>query len=126
MKRSYLNTAVYRESRITDKDELVRYLITRCIQCGLPEPVREFYFHPVRKWRFDLAWLGGYRLLIDVQGGTWIQGHHSRGAGYRNDCIKMAEAVLAGYRVLWLTSDMIHDDTAIGLIERALKGKVTR
>lgn len=118
-----INPAVSREARPTDKDELVRHLITRCIQVGLPEPVREFYFHPTRKWRYDLAFLGGFRLLIDVQGGTWVQGHHSRGTGYRNDCIKMAEAVLAGYRVLWLTSDMISDDTAIDLIERALKGR---
>lgn len=118
MSAELLTIEQYRHSA---KDELVRSLLTRCKQAGLPEPVREFQFHVTRKWRYDCAWLGGYRLLVDIQGGTWNGGKHTRGAGYREDCIKAAEAVLLGYRVLWVTSDMIRSDEAVLLIERLLR-----
>lgn len=86
----------------------------------LPEPTREFRFHPTRKWRADLAW-PDRRLLVEVEGGTFVSGRHARGAGMRKDAEKYNEAVLAGYRLLRVTPDMVRDGSAFEVIERALR-----
>ena len=74
-----------------------------------PQPVREYRFHPTRKWRFDFAWPEA-RIAVEVEGGTWERGRHTRGAGYAGDCAKYNAAVLGGWRVLRFTSDMLYSD----------------
>lgn len=85
----------------------------------LPEPVREFVFAPPRKWRADLAW-PERRILVEVEGGTFVTGRHSRGAGMRKDAEKYNAAVLLGFRLLRVTADMVRDGAALDVIERAL------
>lgn len=87
---------------------------------GLPAPEREFCFAPPRRWQFDLSW-PSRKLAAEVEGGTWIQGRHSRGSGMRKDAEKYNAAALAGWRVLRFTSDMIRDGSAILTLERAIK-----
>src|SRR5690606_39740371 len=41
----------------------------------LPEPVREYRFHPERRWRFDFAW-PDLRVAAEVEGGIHIGGRH--------------------------------------------------
>ena len=74
-----------------------------------PQPVREYRFHPTRKWRFDFAWPEA-RVAVEVEGGTWDRGRHTRGAGYAGDCAKYNAAVMSGWRVLRFTSDMLYSD----------------
>jgi very-short-patch-repair endonuclease len=74
-----------------------------------PPLQREYQFKPDRKWRADFAHLPS-RTLIEVEGGIWSNGRHVRGHGYTNDCIKYNAAVMAGWRVLRLTSDMLQPD----------------
>jgi very-short-patch-repair endonuclease len=87
---------------------------------GLPAPVAQHKFHPVRRWRFDLAWPANM-LAIEIDGGIWSNGRHTRGAGYRRDCIKLNEAALLGWRVLRFTPDMVTDGTALDYITHALR-----
>lgn len=79
------------------------------------EFVREYRFHPVRRWRFDFA-LAEYKLAVEVEGGTYARGRHTRGGGYAEDCIKYAEAVCLGWRVLRFTTDQVEDGTAMKYI----------
>jgi hypothetical protein len=65
---------------------------------GLPEPEFEWRFHPTRKWRFDLAW-PGHKVALEVDGGIWVAGRHSRGAGVKADWEKVNTAQLLGWRV---------------------------
>jgi very-short-patch-repair endonuclease len=102
--------------RTTYEDDLARQINW----AGLPEPVREFRFHPTRRWRFDLAW-PGHMLAIEIDGGIWSRGRHTRGAGYRRDCIKLNEALILGWRVLRVTPDMVMDGTALEYIMHALR-----
>ena len=51
---------------------------------GLPEPVPEYRWHPVRKFRADYA-LPLHRVLIEIHGGLWVNGGHSRGRCRRAD-----------------------------------------
>lgn len=98
---------------------LTDHLATRLIQLGLPEPVAEYRFDARRRWRFDLAW-PDRRIAAEIDGGTWIGGRHTRGAGYRRDCEKLNAAELQGWHVLRFTSDMVQDDTAAFALELAL------
>jgi very-short-patch-repair endonuclease len=69
-----------------------------------PELVREFTFHPARKWRFDVAF-PWHRLAVELEGGIWTKGAHTRGKHYQSDCEKYNAAALAGWRVLRYTTD---------------------
>ena len=86
---------------------------------GLPEPEREYRFHPRRRWAFDFAWPAAM-LAVEVEGGVWAQGRHTRGAGFIADCEKYNEATLIGWRVLRVTGQHIDDGSAIDWIRRAL------
>jgi len=82
----------------------------------LPEPEREYQFHPKRKWRFDFAW-PGIKLAAECEGGTWNRGRHTRGSGFEKDCEKYNAAVLLGWRVLRFTNKMIASGEAIETLE---------
>jgi hypothetical protein len=85
-------------------------LLTQLRLAGLPEP--EFRFAPPRRWRWDLCWPD--RLVaVEVQGGTFAGGRHTRGKGYRNDCEKLNEGQLLGWLVLWVTPPMVKDGSAL-------------
>src|SRR5690242_2238344 len=83
---------------------------------------REYRFDPVRKWRADRAFVEA-RLLVECDGGTWTpnSGHNS-GSGKNRDCERDAEAVIAGWRVLRFTTNMVEDGRALAYVERALEG----
>ena len=50
---------------------------------------------------------------VEIEGGTWSGGRHTRGAGYEADCIKYNIATLKGWRVLRFTSGMLGDPDAV-------------
>ena len=85
----------------------------------LPGPVREHRFHPTRKWRFDLAWPDQF-VACEVEGGTWVNGAHSRGAHFQSDCEKYNEAVILGWRVLRVDNHMVKDGRAVNFLERII------
>jgi hypothetical protein len=87
---------------------------------GLPNPQPQYEFARPRKWAFDFAWphLG---IALEVDGGAWIEGRHVRGAGFEEDCVKMSEAAVLGWRVLHVEGHMVADGRALALIERALR-----
>ena len=59
----------------------------------------EWRFHKTRLWRFDYAH-PGYGIGIEIQGGIFIKGKHSRGAGQLKDWEKYNAAQLMGWKVL--------------------------
>lgn len=93
----------------------------QCRAVSLPEPVREFRFAPPRRWRFDYAW-PLEKLALECDGGVWTQGRHTRGAGVEKDNEKLNTAIVAGWRVLRVTPKQIQDGSALGWLERVMKG----
>lgn len=72
-----------------------------------------------RRFAADFAW-PDRKLLLEVQGGSWAGGRHTRGDGYEKDCEKLCEATTRGWRSLWVTGAMIKDGRALEALERAL------
>jgi very-short-patch-repair endonuclease len=61
--------------------------------------VKEHVFHPVRKWRFDVAFPDA-KLAVEIDGGAWSKGRHVRGKGFIEDQRKTNAAAILGWRVL--------------------------
>jgi len=84
-------------------------------------PVAEFRFHPIRRWRFDFAFVE-QKLAVESDGGIWLKkGGHTTGIGYEKDCHKQNAALILGWRVLRFTTGMIKSGVALQQIEAALK-----
>lgn len=80
---------------------------------------REYRFHPARRWRFDFA-VPNESLAIEVEGGVWSGGRHTRGKGFTEDCRKYNEAAILQWRVIRVTTEMIDSGEALDMIRRAL------
>ena len=86
---------------------------------GVPAWTSEHRFHDTRRWRLDYAWPD--RLLaVEVHGGTWTGGRHTRGGGFTRDREKMNEAALLGWRVLEVTTDHVRSGQALSWVEQAI------
>lgn len=82
-------------------------------------PATEFKFHPVRKWRADFAFPASM-ILVEIEGGAWINGRHNRGKGFTDDCEKYSHAALLGYRVFRFTPEVVKSGEAILMVKEAL------
>jgi very-short-patch-repair endonuclease len=91
----------------------------QCQLAGLPTPEREYRFHPTRKWRFDFAW-PAKSLAVEVDGGLFVTGRHSRGAGAEKDMEKFAEAMIHGWRVLRVSTNQVKSGQALAWTEKLL------
>ena len=78
---------------------------------------QEFYFHPDRKWRADFH-LIGKKILVEVEGGIWNGGRHTRGKGYLGDIEKYNAATMMGYQVIRFSTDQVKSGHAIQQIEK--------
>ena len=88
----------YRNQKTPAKAPVATPLVDLCRVAGLPAPSCEHRFHPVRKWRFDYAWPD--RLVaVEIEGGAFSNGAHTRGAHFRSDCEKYNAAAMLGWRV---------------------------
>ena len=67
---------------------------------GLPAPVAEYRFHAGRKWRFDFAWPEAM-IAVEVQGGIWRGGRHTRGAALKLEWEKLNTAAVMGWRLFY-------------------------
>lgn len=90
-----------------------------CKSMGLPEPVAEHRFHATRKWRLDWAW--PERLIaLEVEGGVWTGGRHTRPTGFLNDMIKYNEAAALGWRILRCQPKTLCTVATVELLRRAM------
>jgi hypothetical protein len=89
----------------------------------IPTPVEEYRFCAGHRWRFDFAWpnyqreiradtgevvtiftltnaqIGG--VAVEVQGGIWTRGRHTRGAALKMEWDKLNTAAILGWRILY-------------------------
>lgn len=86
---------------------------------GLPAPVRELRFAPPRMWRLDFAW-PDQSLAVEIEGGIFMQGRHSRGVDFTGDCEKYNVAALHGWTVLRFTVKQFESGDVFRVVEAVL------
>lgn len=82
------------------------------------EVVKEFQFHPTRKWRFDYA-VPSRKVALEVEGGAWTGGRHTRAQGFIADMEKYNTAALFGWRVLRVIPDDLLSGSTLQLLRAA-------
>lgn len=83
------------------------------------EFVQEFRFNADRKWKADFH-LTGTMILIEVEGGIWSNGRHTRGKGYIVDMEKYNSAQELGYSVYRYSTEQVKSGLAIEEIRRLI------
>lgn len=78
-----------------------------CRADGLPMPEPELRFEPTRRWRFDWSW-PAQKVALEIEGGVWTTGRHTRPKGFLNDIEKYNHATRLGWRVFRCTPNSIH------------------
>ena len=82
--------------------------------------VVEFAFHPTRKWRFDYA-IPAAMVAIEVEGGAYTNGRHTRGKGFENDLEKYNTAESMGWHVLRFTPEWLCAPKTIAIVAHTVK-----
>ena len=102
------------------KSDLELEFLAQVRLAGLPEPEREYRFHPTRRWKFDFCW-PSKMVAVELEGGTWTGGRHTRPVGFEQDCEKYNEAAIMGWRVLRFTANMVRSGEALTETEQEVK-----
>lgn len=81
-------------------------LMLRAHEIGGASP--QYRFHPTRLWRFDFAWPRA-KFAVEIHGQLFNgkKGGHSTPSGIRADFEKDTAALLLGWRVFRIHSDMV-------------------
>lgn len=82
---------------------------------------QEYKFHPKRKWRADFL-ITGTKILVEVEGGIWSGGRHTRGKGYIGDMEKYNSAAMMGFTVLRFSTEQVKSGLAVQQIEKMVGG----
>lgn len=95
-------------------------LATQLRLCRIFGWKREYMFHPKRLWRLDFGW-PTQRLAVEVEGGVWTDGRHTRGSGFIQDLEKYNNLAILHWRLLRFTPEMVKSGVAVATIAEALK-----
>lgn len=83
------------------------------------KPECQYRWHPTRKYRADFFFAPD--LIVEIMGTRSYKSAHTTVQGYHRDCIRMNEAVVLGFRVLYFDSMFDKDwASAVKIVERAL------
>lgn len=88
-------------------------------QCRAYGPVPEFRFHETRKFRIDVAF-PQHMLAVEIDGGGWVQGRHSRGLGIAKDAEKSALLAICGYRLIRCTPEQVRKGIVLAWVQQAI------
>lgn len=91
---------------------LEKQFLNQCIAIGLPEPEQQIQFIPGRRYKADFLF-NDAMLVVEVDGGAYIRGRHNRAAGRSADCERDILAILNGYTVIRLTTNMVKNGDGI-------------
>lgn len=113
---------IFNKAQATAKRERWELELLRQIKAAnLSAPVRQFKFHPTRRWKADFAWTCMHpAILCEVDGGVYSGGRHTRGAGFEADIFKLNEAAMLGFSVLRFTPSMIKSGYALETLCRRI------
>ena len=87
---------------------------------GGPTLEKEYKFNPTRRWRFDYFSKSG--VAIELEGGIFIGGRHTRGAGFLKDMEKYNDAASRGILVFRVPSHKITGEWLRPIIQTIGRG----
>lgn len=70
---------------------------------GYSKPVRQYMFHPTRKYRADFGFVDE-KVLVEIMGTRSARSAHTTVMGYHSDCIRMCQAQALGWAILYIDS----------------------
>lgn len=92
---------------------------------GIETPTEEYRFHPVRGWRFDYAFLDR-KIGVEIEGGVWSGGRHTRGSGFLGDMEKYNEAGKMGWRIFRFTPTQLKKGEAQAFIKTVMESEARK
>ncbi len=84
--------------------------------------VKEYRFHPTRRWRFDYA-IPAHKIAVEVEGGVWTGGRHTSPQGFLKDMEKYNAAALLGWRLFRVTPESQLANDTISMLRQAITGE---
>jgi len=91
-------------NKITNNNLIyVQHVLAALFKCTI---IQEYRFHAVRRWRFDFA-IEHLKIAVEIDGGVYTSGRHTRGKGFSGDIIKLNAAALLGWTVYRFTYEQI-------------------
>jgi hypothetical protein len=109
-----------RPAKLTNPQDATTALFLAGLQAsGLPRPIPEFRFARPRKWAFDFAF-PEQKVAVEVEGGIWTRGRHTRGAGYLADMEKYNRANHLGWRLYRTTPDGLTTQATLDALRELL------
>ncbi len=116
--RSYTTTRSTKPKKISKKSRWEETLWLFLCHEHPDDWVREYRFHPKRRWRFDFA-LIPQKIAVEVDGLVYgnRKGGHQTAQGFENDREKDIHAMLLGWKVVRVTPSMVKKGTAYLYIE---------
>lgn len=88
---------------MTTKSELETDLLVFLRENGIPPSATNFPVAQDRSWTCDMVWIEK-KVALEVEGGVFIGGRHTRGKGYTDDCEKYNALQINGWVVLRYTT----------------------
>ena len=82
----------------------------------------EHPFSPGRKWRIDFA-IVDKKIGVEIEGGVWINGRHTRGKGFADDMEKYNAAATLGWVILRFTPQDLNKITTFETIKKVVELK---
>jgi len=113
-KRKVKRPASVKKERVVSEGEAILSQHLRTLKIEFEQ---EFKLHPSRKWRADFH-LKGKKILVEVEGGIWSNGRHTRSKGYLGDLEKYNAATMMGYQVIRFSTEQVKSGKAIEQIEK--------
>lgn len=95
-------------------------IVTAWFKAHGVEPVAEYRFASPRKWRFDFAWPDA-KVALEVQGGLFTGGRHSRGPALMKEHEKLNAAARDGWRILYTIPQNVCMMETIELVKAAIE-----
>lgn len=108
-----------KELKRQEAAELRARFIAHCQSHGIPAPIPEHRFHVARQWRMDFAWPREL-VYLEIEGGVWTSGRHTRGSGFLTDMEKYNTAACMGWRGIRVTPENLFSDETARLVRIAV------
>ena len=99
--------------------EMFRRKLAAFVGCEIKQ---EHIFFPGRRWRIDFA-IVDLKIGIEIEGGVWANGRHTRGKGFIEDMEKYNAAATLGWVILRFTPHDLNKITTFETIKKVVELK---